>query len=74
MAAVIDANRLQGTVKAYSITQGTGIIEMPDGREATVRYSSIRGEGVRRLQRGALVTFELQETRRGLYAVCVQQE
>ncbi|WP_119065464.1 cold shock domain-containing protein [Aggregatilinea lenta] len=74
MAAIIDTNRYEGTVKAYSTAEGTGIIEMLDGREATVRYSSIRGEGVRRLHRGAPVTFQLQETRRGLYAVCVQQD
>ncbi|WP_442891858.1 cold shock domain-containing protein [Aggregatilinea sp.] len=71
---MIDTERYQGIVKTYNTFEGTGIIEMPDGREALVRYSSIRGEGVRRLHRGATVTFQLQETRRGLYAVCVQQE
>jgi cold shock CspA family protein len=47
---------------------------MPDGREVIVRYSSIRGEGVRKLEKGAVVSFLLEETRRGLCAVCVQPE
>lgn len=66
--------RLHGTVKNYDLFDGAGIILMPDGREVQVRYSSIRGEGVRRLLKGASVSFLLEETRRGLYAVCVQQE
>lgn len=68
------AERLRGTVKVFDKIVGRGIVEMPDGREAHIRYSSIRGQGVRRLTKGAAVSFLLQETRRGLYAVCVQQE
>lgn len=66
--------RYQGTVKAYDKHGGAGTIILPDGREVPVRYSAIRGEGVRKLHAGAVVTFELEETRRGLVAVCVQQE
>lgn len=74
MAVGIAPERYQGTVKTYNVYEGAGIIEMPDGREAAVRYSAIRGEGIRRLHKGAPVSFLLEETRRGLYAVCVQQE
>jgi cold shock CspA family protein len=66
--------RYQGVVQTYDIFDGAGTILMSDGREVQVRYSSIRGEGVRRLHAGTSVSFMLQETRRGLYAVCVQQE
>lgn len=66
--------RFYGTVTAFSNSAGVGMITMPDGREVIVRYSSIRGEGVRRLEKGAAVSFLLEETRRGLYAVCVQPE
>jgi cold shock CspA family protein len=71
MAAI---ERLRGTVTEFSTGDGAGIIEMPDGREVLVRYSSIRGEGIRKLEKGAVVSFLLEETRRGLYAVCVQSE
>lgn len=68
------AERYRGTVTTFNTYDGVGTIQLPDGREVQVRYSAIRGEGVRSLQRGAMVSFELIETRRGLYAVCVQQE
>lgn len=66
--------RYQGTVKAFDRFDGAGTIALPDGREVLVRYSAIRGQGVRTLQQGDLVSFMLQETPRGLCAVCVQQE
>ena len=67
--------RYQGKVVAYDRFQGAGVIRMSDGREVMVRYSSIRGEGVRKLAVGETVSFELQPTRQGrLYAVGVQPE
>ena len=68
------SQRYRGTVTAFDVFGGTGTIMLPDGREVLVRYSAIRGEGVRRLSKGAVVSFELEETRRGLFAVCVQAE
>jgi CspA family cold shock protein len=66
--------RYHGTVTAFDIFGGTGTIMLPDGREVLVRYSAIRGEGIRKLSEGAVVSFQLEETRRGLFAVCVQRE
>ena len=71
---MVTSERLHGTVKAFELFGGPGTIELPDGREVSFRYSAIRGEGVRKLQKGASVTFLLEETRRGLCAVCVQEE
>jgi CspA family cold shock protein len=68
------SERLYGTVKSFDSFDGAGTISIPDGREAIVRYSSIRGEGIRRLREGTPVSFQLEQTRRGLYAVAVQQE
>lgn len=68
------AERHYGTVTSFHIYNGAGTIVMEDGREVMVRYSSIRGEGVRQLREGTSVSFQLQENRRGLYAVAVQQE
>lgn len=64
--------RFQGTVTNFNPFGGLGTIVMNDGREVQVRYSSVRGQGVRRLDKGTLVSFMLEETQRGLYAVCVQ--
>lgn len=70
---MVTSERYHGTVKAFELFGGSGTIELPDGREVSFRYSAIRGEGVRKLERGAPVTFLLEETRRGLCAVCVQE-
>jgi len=69
----ITTERYQGKVTAFDRFDGAGTIALPDGREALVRYSAIRGEGVRSLQEGDRVSFLLQETARGLIAVCVEQ-
>lgn len=66
--------RYRGTVKTGCLFGRAGIILMPDGREVLMRYSSIRGEGIRVLRTGSTVTFQIEETRRGLYAACVQEE
>jgi cold shock CspA family protein len=71
---MVATQRYRGTVKTFDMYGGAGTIIMPDGREVLVRYSSIRGEGIRRLKIGTVVSFLLQNTRRGLYAVAVQQE
>jgi len=74
MATIIDSTRYQGIVQYFNAVIGTGTILMNDGREVAVRYSSIIGEGVRRLHQGERVSFQLQESRRGPCAVRVMQE
>ncbi len=71
---MVTTERCRGKVASFNRFGGLGLIMMADGREVRVRYSSVRGEGIRRLERGAWVSFLLEETRRGLYAVCVQPE
>lgn len=70
----VSPQRYHGTVKAFDRYGGAGTIALADGREVPVRYSAIRGSGVRVLQQGEPVSFNLQETSRGVCAVCVQQE
>lgn len=74
MVDIIETTRYQGIVQYFNSVMGTGIILMSDGREVAVRYSSILGEGVRHLNQGSRVSFQLQESRRGLCAVRVIQE
>ena len=69
-----EPKRYQGIVQYFDIFGGRGTILLPDGREVMVRYSAILGEGVRRLEEGRQVTFQLEHTTRGLYAVRVMQE
>ncbi len=69
-----NGKRYQGIVELYNTVAGTGIISMSDGREISVRYSSILGEGVRRLEKGARVSFQIQESQRGACAVRVMPE
>lgn len=71
---MISINRYYGTVTVFDNYAGKGMIVLPDGREVLVRYSAIRGDGVRCLHKGTPVSFQLEETRRGLVAVCVQLE
>ena len=71
---MVTTERYSGTVASFNSFGGLGLIMMADGREVRVRYSSVRGEGIRRLEKGVLVSFLLKETQRGLYAVCVQPE
>jgi cold shock CspA family protein len=63
---MITTERCCGTITSFNPVRGSGWIMMTDGREVRVRYSSVRGEGVRRLEKGATVSFLLEETRRGL--------
>ncbi|MBN1564217.1 MAG: cold shock domain-containing protein [Anaerolineae bacterium] len=71
---ITTTERCRGTITSFNRFGGLGKIIMMDGREVRVRYSSVRGEGVRCLEKGAAVSFLLEETQRGLYAVCVQPE
>lgn len=66
--------RVHGKVKSFNAYGGASTVELPDGREAVMRYSAIRGSGVRRLREGTAVSFLLEERERGLYAVCVEEE
>ena len=71
---MVQLERYFGTVKTFDTHGGSGTIALPDGREVLVRYSAIRGTGIRTLREGSPVSFMLERTRRGLCAVCVQDE
>lgn len=69
---MVVGERVYGTVTHFDMFSGTGTIVLSDGRKAMVRYSSIRGHGIRQVMSGTPVTCLLEETRRGLTAVCVE--
>lgn len=73
MAEFIPQTRHIGTVREFDRTRGQGVIETSDGTCAVVRYATIDGHGVRTLQRGEQVTFEIEQSQRGLIAVHVRK-
>jgi CspA family cold shock protein len=55
-----------GTVKWFNATKGYGFIEPEDGsKDAFVHISAVERAGLRGLQEGQKVSFELQEGRNG---------
>lgn len=62
------------TASGFGYGGRPGQILLDDGREVKVRYAAIRGKGIRTLAVGEQVSCLLEETAKGLFAVCVQHE
>ena len=60
-----------GTVKWFNSEKGYGFIKMEDGNDIFVHFSAIKSSGVKSLEEGQKVTFNVQEGNRGLQAVDV---
>ncbi len=66
---------VRGRVRWFDIKAGNGLITKDDGGEDIFfNFTAIPGQGYRTLQAGALVWFELVESKFGLTARNVQQE
>jgi cold shock protein len=63
--------RCRGVVREFDRARGCGTIEVEGGERAFVRYSAITGAGLRVLQSGDRVSFDLEQSARGLNAVRV---
>ncbi len=59
---------LNGTVKWFDAQKGFGFIKKEDGEDIFVHHSSINMDGFRILSKGEHVTFEVEESQRGLAA------
>ena len=57
-----------GTVKWFDNRKGWGFIVQPDGTDLFVHYTSIQGEGFRRLDDGARVEYEVVDGPKGKQA------
>lgn len=64
----------KGTVKWFDATKGFGFIEQEDGEDIFVHYSAIQGDGFKTLEEGEVVTFEIEDSDRGLQATNVERE
>lgn len=62
-----------GTVKWFDESKGVGAILTEAGREASVHFSAIQGEGFRTLNKGEEVEFDLREMEGELHAANVMR-
>ena len=58
----------QGTVKWFNAEKGFGFIEREDGDDVFVHFSAIQGDGFKTLEDGQAVSFDIEESARGLPA------
>jgi cold shock protein len=69
----IESLRQRGTVRWFSLEKGYGFIRPERGGEDVfVRFSSVAGDGFRRLEEDQEVTFELSDDGRGPRALEVR--
>lgn len=62
------------TAPGFGYTGRPDRIMLDDGHEVQVRYAAIRGKGLRTLTVSEQVSCLLEETTKGLFAVCVHRE
>ena len=62
---------MQGKVKWFNAEKGYGFIEREDGPDVFVHYTAIQSEGIRTLNQGDLVEFDIVEGPKGLQAANV---
>jgi cold shock CspA family protein len=66
--------RFMGVVREFDKFRGSGFIEAENGESVSVRYSAIQGDGLRALQAGDRVTFDVEHNQRGLRAIHVNRQ
>lgn len=62
---------MRGTVKWFNKERGYGFITSDEGTDYFVHFSGINGKGFKSLESSEIVTFDLEETERGMKAVNV---
>ncbi len=64
---------MNGTVKWFNSEKGFGFITTEDGNDVFVHYSNIVSDSFKTLDENEAVSFEVEETDRGLQAINVQR-
>jgi CspA family cold shock protein len=65
------SDRITGTVKWFNNVKGYGFIGREGGEDVFVHFSSIQSDGFRRLEKGQVVEFSIEEGPKGLQAAMV---
>jgi CspA family cold shock protein len=63
--------RITGTVKWFNAAKGYGFIGRDEGDDVFVHFSAIQMDGYRRLEKGQMVEFSIEEGPKGLQAANV---
>jgi CspA family cold shock protein len=61
-----------GTVKWFNEKRGFGFIEQEEGPDVFVHFSNIKGTGLKLLNEGDRVTFDIEQAEKGPVAVNVK--
>ena len=65
------SKRITGTVKWFNAAKGYGFLGNENGDDVFVHFSKINADGYRRLEKGQIVEFSIEEGPKGLQAVDV---
>jgi CspA family cold shock protein len=69
------SERRKGRVKWFNPKKGYGFITPDDGsKDLFVHYSDIEGEGFKSLEEGDAVSYEVEQSDKGLRAIKVRRE
>ncbi|MDD9138131.1 MULTISPECIES: cold-shock protein [Fructobacillus] len=63
----------KGTVKWFNSEKGYGFITRENGEDVFAHFSAIQGDGFKTLEDGQDVTFEVENSDRGLQAVNINK-
>lgn len=62
-----------GTVKWFNSEKGFGFISQDNGDDVFAHFSQIQGDGFKTLDEGQQVTFDTEESARGLQATNINK-
>ncbi|HHX71037.1 MAG: cold-shock protein [Miniphocaeibacter sp.] len=62
-----------GTVKWFNSEKGFGFITQDNGEDVFAHFSQIQGDGFKTLDEGQQVTFDTEESTRGLQATNINK-
>lgn len=64
---------MKGTIKMFNKEKGFGFIRAEDGNDVFFHYSSLVMEGFKTVEQGEVVSFDLEQSDRGLRAANIQK-